>query len=488
MKMKIQNGLVFAIYALILGAFVGVVTFIFLKLMNYGIDFFWVYLPGQVNFVYLPIVICAIGGVFVGLTKKMYGNQPPTLSVALMEAQKNKRVEYKNLPSVVLCAFIPLIFGGSIGPEAALVAILGSLCTWIGDHVKASAKSVQALSEIGMAATLGALFGSPFFGVAKTVEEEEEANILFAKEVEEKKFKAETKAEEKSGYVESDDDFRKKAEFEDDFEKILDKDEDFVIPKQSKMYIYILAAIAGFGTYFLLTSWFPTGGFYRYDYAGIGINEILALLPLAVVGVLGAWLYFTFGYLIKKAIKPVLKYKILLAVVGGIALGAIGILLPYTMFSGEKQIGEMAMNWTMLTTAVLLLTVIGKLFITRFCIMTGWRGGQIFPVIFSGIVLGYVIASVFPIDPIFCAAIVSVSLTTVILRKPAAVVILFIIIFPIGYIIPLAAASIISNFIPVPKFLAKSEKEDFEAEYKETMRLTEKALERPELAEKQQAA
>ncbi|WNY24674.1 chloride channel protein [Methanolapillus millepedarum] len=476
MKVETKSGLVFALYALILGAFVGVVTFVFLKLMNYSTDFLWVYLPSQINFIYLPILICAVGGIFVGWTKKKYGNQPPTLSVALLEAKKNKRIEYKNLPSIALCAFLPLIFGGSIGPEAALVAIIGSLCTWIGDHIKASAKSIQALSEIGMAATLGTLFGSPFFGVAKTVEEEEESNILFTQKIEEKKFEAETKIDKKNGYVESGEDFRNKNEFEENFEKILEKDDDFIIPKQSKIYIYILAAIAGFGTYFLLTSWFPTGGFFRYDYVSIGVEEVLALLPLAILGVLGAWLYFAFGYVIRIIIKPVLKYKILLAVIGGVALGAIGILLPYTLFSGEKQIGEMAMNWTTLTTAVLLLTVIGKLFITRFCIMTGWRGGQIFPVIFAGIVLGYVVASVFPIDPIFCAAIVSVSLTTVILKKPAAVVILMIIIFPIGYIIPLAAASIISNFLPTPKILVKSEKEDFESEYKETMRLTAKAM------------
>ncbi|WNY26989.1 chloride channel protein [Methanolapillus ohkumae] len=482
MNGSIKSNLVFALYALFLGAFTGIVTFLFLKLMNLGIQFLWVDIPSHIDFAYYPIVICLIGGLLVGITKKIYGNLPPTLSVVLLEAKESKRIEYKNLPVIVLCAFLPLIFGGSIGPEAGLAGILGGLCTWIGDHVKASAKTIQALSEIGMAATLGTIFGSPFFGVAKTVEEEEEANSLFIQKVETKKFKSEfhdTNSNEKSmhksefGKSEPNHFESEKFEFEENFRQILKEEESFVLPKKSKIYLYLIAAIAGFGTYFLLSHWFPLGGFYRYDSVSFGWNEILALVPLVLLGVFFAWIYSVFGYIIKIILRPLKNHKILTAILGGLALGILGMIFPYTLFSGEVQIGEMAANWMSLTALTLLLIVLAKLFLTRFCIMSGWRGGQIFPAIFAGMTLGYAVSSIFPLEPAFCAAIVSVSLVTVILKKPAATVILFVAFFPLGFLIPLTVAALISGFIPFPKFLDKFEKEEIEEEYLERKQLAE---------------
>lgn len=45
-------------------------------------------------------------------------------------------MEYKTIPKALLTALIVLFSGASLGPEAALVGIVGGLSTLIGDILK----------------------------------------------------------------------------------------------------------------------------------------------------------------------------------------------------------------------------------------------------------------------------------------------------------------------------------------------------------------
>ena len=82
----------------------------------------------------------------------------------------------------------------------------------------------------------------------------------------------------------------------------------------------------------------------------------------------------------------------------------------------------------------------------------GWRGGNIFPTIFSGVVIGYACALILPIDPIFCVAVVTAALTATVMRKPMAVILLLLICFPINGIIPMTIGAVIGGAIPLPKW------------------------------------
>ena len=438
MTIKQKNRLIFLIYALILGAFIGLLTWIFLRSISFGTEMIWSYLPAKIDFIYLPILICMIGGVFVGLCQKYFGNVPGVLSIELEEIKKTKRVDYKNLPAVAISSFLPLIFGASAGPEAALVSIIGGLSTWIADHIKATADTVKAFTEIGAAATLGAMFGSPFFGYAKTFEERKGSNLLSTQS--------------------------------DKTKEIVIEMDDEIFPKNAKRIIYFAAALAGFGTFAVLSYFFPESGIYRYEYMPYGLNEWLLLLPLAVVGGLFGNLYYISGIFIRKGIQPIKNHKVLLAVAGGFVLGAVGMILPYTMFSGEAQIAEIFAEWTSLSVIVLILTAILKIFVTRFCFLTGWRGGHIFPIIFSGLVLGYAAASLLPADPTFCALVCSAAMTCMVLRKPVAIVFLFLVICPIHYLIPLGIAAFIGILMPFPKIFEHAEEEEIAEELKRMKR------------------
>ena len=65
---------------------------------------------------------------------------------------------------------------------------------------------------------------------------------------------------------------------------------------------------------------------------------------------------------------------------------------------------------------ILVIAAIMKLVFLQVCLQTGWIGGDIFPVVFSAILIGFAVAQFFPtIDSLFVVAIFATSLTTQIL-------------------------------------------------------------------------
>ena len=73
------------------------------------------------------MILCTIGGVAIGFFVKTFGRYPRTLQESFDEFQETQRVDYHDgkLIRNLLGALIVLLFGASLGPEAALVAIIG---------------------------------------------------------------------------------------------------------------------------------------------------------------------------------------------------------------------------------------------------------------------------------------------------------------------------------------------------------------------------
>lgn len=72
---------------------------------------------------------------------------------------------------VCLAALLPLIFGGSIGPEAGLTGVIVGLCYWAGKHMKYAKNKIPELMQMGISSTLGVIFGAPLFGLVAPIEE-----------------------------------------------------------------------------------------------------------------------------------------------------------------------------------------------------------------------------------------------------------------------------------------------------------------------------
>ena len=403
MWIKLKKTVVMSLFVALLGGVIGGITWMLLDIMNLGIDLIWAYIPVHIDFIFYPLVICAFGGLVIGLYTKRFGPYPHEMSEIMVEVKAGNKVPYDNLPVVAVAALLPLVFGGSIGPEAGLTGVIVGLCFWFSDRFKFIFAEVEELAQIGMAATIGVIFGSPLFAFVNQIE---------------------------------------------------DKKKPTVIPKNTKILMYFVGIMGGFGALNLLSGIFGGGmGLGRFPaIENVAGGEWLAAIPLALIGVAFGMLYYVFQRLIKAAVSPLKRYTVLKAILGGIILGGAGMLLPYTMFAGEHQMTMVMDSWESMGFAVLLLTGILKLFIGNICAQMGWRGGNIFPTIFSGVVIGYACALILPIDPIFCVAVVTAALTATVMRKPMAVILLLLICFPINGIIPMTIGAVIGGAIPLPKW------------------------------------
>lgn len=389
------------LYSIILGGITGLLTWTFLSVISLTTHFLWDYLPDVVDVENWTLIVCLVGGILVGLCQKYFGNYPRTMDVVAAEFKETKRIDYKSVYKSAIASLCVLSFGASLGPEAALVGIIGGLSTWVGDVLKSTVKKKSVENEYGdiiieysVEATVGMIFRAPLYG----------ANTFFEDRKDSKRIKS------------------------------------------IKTLVYSITTLAGFGVFILLSK-IDNRQFSIADFgpATFGGNEIIALIPLILIGILIAKLYESSGHIFHKILKPLENYKVIRAVIGGLVLGLIGTILPLTMFSGEHELTELAEQWPQMSIYLLLTLGIVKLFLTEFCLSTGWRGGHIFPIIFAGVSIGYAIALLFPIDPVTSITIVTTALTSAVLRKPLVVIFLFIMIFPIKLIIPM----LIAAYLPV---------------------------------------
>ncbi|AUD23558.1 MULTISPECIES: chloride channel protein [Bacillus cereus group] len=391
------------LYGILLGSIVGATVWLFLVTINIGIHFIWEYLPTIfASPSYYTICVTTIGGILVGLTQKYFGTYPRLMPEVMGEYKKTGRIEYRFVHKATLTAIIVLIFGASLGPEAALVGIIGGLCTWVGDRFTFALKGMNELTEVGIGATLSVIFNAPLFGYLAPNENEGEQINEFS--------------------------------------------------KGKKAIVYLATTFAGFSVYLLLSKFDNRGSFIvDFGKGSLSLNEWIAFLPLASIGAIFGFLYFKLEFILDKFIHPFKEYKLTLGIIGGILLGIVGTFLPYTLFSGEHQLKELVVEWSQLSFWVLLFSGVLKLCITAVCLNTGWRGGHIFPIIFAGSSIGYAIASIIPIDPIASVAVVTTAISSYALRKPIAITLLLLMFFPLNLLLPMLGAAAIGNAFPLPK-------------------------------------
>ena len=128
------------------------------------------------------------------------------------------------------------------------------------------------------------------------------------------------------------------------------------------------------------------------------------------------------------------------------------------MFSGEAQIYLLLDSGVELGLIILILTSIVKIVLTNICIETGLKGGHFFPLIFSGTAMGYALGIILNMDPVLSMSIVTTSFMASILKKPLAVVLLLMIIFPMNLIPLMLVSAVIACLFKTPEFLDASQK------------------------------
>lgn len=412
--MNAGKSIIYVVYALLLGGFTGGFIWLFLRIVSLGIGFVWNYVPSVVDIPCYTIIMCLAGGVIAGILRIMFGSYPESMETVIAKVKRDGKYPYDKTFIIVLCAFVPLIFGASVGPEAGLTGVVVGLCYWVGDKLRFAGSQLGSFTSLGISAVLGVLFGSPLFGITADIEP-----------------------------------------------KTDDKAETAVLPKPFEIFGKITAVSGGLLVYFLLGQIFGSG----MSFTQLAVGEItnfdrLLGIPFILLGVILGMLYAGFkklSYLLFEKLSKTKLLTFLSTVLGGLMLGIIGTILPMTMFSGEEEISEIAETYMQYAPAMLIITGVAKLFLTSFCIESGLKGGNLFPMIFSGVAIGYGISMLVGSSPTMTIATITAALLAVNMRKPLAVSLLLLLCFPVRVIPWMIIASFISANIPLPKFLKVKE-------------------------------
>lgn len=155
------NRVFFLLCVLITGSLAGAFVWLFFFLMDEGISFLWQTLPGWIGsvtaeplpvlsqgpfgFVPFPLIVCVLGGLVIGLYAKHTGVEPEDLNSVMAKVKQDGRYDYSHIGKLSLAALLPLLFGGSIGPEAGLTGVIAGLCTWVGDRMRKFGADFRAL-------------------------------------------------------------------------------------------------------------------------------------------------------------------------------------------------------------------------------------------------------------------------------------------------------------------------------------------------------
>ena len=164
-RTRLVNRTAFIVSVILTGALAGAFVWLVLFLMEVGLTVIWDGLASWFGEFY-PIPMCIAGGIVIGLFAKRYGDYPEDLRTVMAKVKRDGRYEYDKLGRMSVAALLPLVFGGSIGPEAGLTGVIAGLCSWVGDRMKRFGADFRELSEAGVTATLSALFTAPLYGFA----------------------------------------------------------------------------------------------------------------------------------------------------------------------------------------------------------------------------------------------------------------------------------------------------------------------------------
>ncbi|MGB6057782.1 MAG: chloride channel protein [Microthrixaceae bacterium] len=240
--------------------------------------------------------------------------------------------DVKSLRSLIPASLLCVAAGAGMGPEAPMTQTTGTLGTLIATKLNRPMTDVRTLTITGMAAGLTVLFGAPL------------GSALFALEIL----------------------HRRGLQY---YEALLPA----IVGSLCGLGIYVMLGDLGIKP---IWSFPPVPTLHASDLAiavGLGLVGAIGSMIFAKVAQILSWI-FSFA-------PSAPRY-----VLGGLALGLLGLWSPYALTNGKIQLE--AFPDLRLGAGVLAVATLAKLLGTTVTMASGWKGGFIIPLFFMGSTLG----------------------------------------------------------------------------------------------------
>ncbi|WP_125099377.1 chloride channel protein [Leucobacter chromiireducens] len=299
----------------------------------------------------------------------------------LRDAERPWLRSRRTITVTALSAIVAVAFGGAIGPEAGLLAVIAQCSAIVSRLIARDEAAARAIAEAGAAGALGGLYASPPAAAAL--------------------------------------------------------DGDRLTPSR---FASLVAAGSGFFVFLFVA---------RTVFGGEGVTAVP--LPEASQGV--TWLLVVpacAGLLLGAAFRLLLPAARRVAAaaprpwvataVGTVLFAGLAAAVPLVRFSGHHDLGTvnaLAADGAWLPLALL---AAAKLVALVLCLAAGWRGGEIFPLIFIGAAVGAASAALWPeLDPAAAVMIAMAATVTVGWRRPLAAFLLLVLVVDGAVALPLLA-------------------------------------------------
>lgn len=354
----------------------------------------------------------AICGLLAGLIIHFIGDPGEIHLIVNNIRFNNGKLDPKNNPSMILSSLLCIASGGSLGPEAPLVQVIGSSGTWFGKLFRLKGEDLRSMSIAGMASGFTAMFGAPLGG------------SLFALEILHHRHAVEY------------------------YKAIIPA---FVASCFSYLVFALITQI-GFGTLWNLPS-----------YEMVSTFDFLYAVGFAVIATSFGWFFIFCTKTLKQLFEKLVFPIYIKTLIGGIALGIIAYYLPITRYFSHYELTTLLVSDFSLKLLIAILFF--KIIAIAITVTSGWRGGFIIPLFFCGATLGLIIHQFVPsislaLTIVSCMAAINACVT----RTPMSTTILLATLTGFTYFIPILFASLTGYFLAprIPFITSQMEKKDID--------------------------
>ena len=339
-------------FVVILGVISAVVTFVFVALVHQGTLLIWeeAALALGLDERLFTVLVCTLGGLLVGLLVKFFGDHTGIFADIMLEFGKTGRFDYRSAPGIVVTAFVSLISGASLGPEAPLADACGGMGTLLSDRLKLEEQETRTMGFAGVSAMLASFVTSPFGGALLGLESA------------------------RSGA----------AGFQTYFWVLFPS----LLSSSVATVVFVLLSGAFFETMYQFPLYVPH------------VVDLLFAVPLGALGGVVGVLFMLSLRRLQQLVQPLKSRLVLRGLIGGLAMGIVGALLPLTLFSGEEQTIDLITHAAEIGVLMLIVLAVAKLLVTSLLLATGWKGGYIFPIMFASVALGLALNLLIPAIPV----------------------------------------------------------------------------------------